>query len=132
MARHTKQTCGLPDPSKYNKRITILRAPDELEEQEAETRPWRDWRTKGAAYAAVHTSGSRQVSVASQVHQYVDAVFETPWTQVSKAVRSSDAVKLIQGDDITYWHVVAAENVDMNNVEMRLICRTTTPSGLSE
>lgn len=130
MAR-TKLKCQMPDPSKYGNTIYFLRAPDELEDQEVETRDWSDWRNKGASYAAVYTGGSRQVTVAAQVHQQVDAVIETPWTELTETIRSSDAIKLVKGRYVTYWQVIATENIDMQYMEMRFICRLTTPQGIS-
>jgi len=120
--------CAMPDASRFDKPVRFLRAPDELSPgwNEASVREWREWRGKGGAYAAVHTSGSRQFYAASQQHQAIDAVIECPWSSVTAAITTTDAIKLTNGPTPTYYLVIAADNVDESNQLMRFVCRKST------
>ncbi len=124
-----KRKCETPDASSFDKLITFLRAPDELTDtNEVAVRTWSDWRSRGKAYSRWHTAGSRQFSAASQQHQAVDAVVETPWTRSAAAIDTTDAIKLAQGTTVSYWLILAVINVDMNNQLLRFVCRKTDSS----
>lgn len=115
-----------------DKLIYFLRAPNELTDQEIETRDWSDWDTTGKAYATIHTAGSRAVYVANQTHASVDAVIECNWNSISRVVGSNYAIKRVNFGDPLYFQIVAAINLDFNNQRMRFLCRLTTPNGVQD
>jgi hypothetical protein len=115
-----KTQCHLPCATEYPTAITVLRAPDELnDDQEIETRDWNDWAIAGYAYGRVKTGTAREVLSAGQTHGQVDAVVFSPWGTKTKDLTNSNALK-ING---SYYHIIGAINVDELNVEMQFICR---------
>ena len=129
-----KKKCAIPCPSKYNKLVTFLKAPDELNaNQEIETRDWSDWTETGKCYAEIHTAGSRAVNIANQSHEQVESVVECPWGGTTRRVTGNYAIRRTDVDGTyLYRHIIAAINVDEDNVVMRFICRTTTPNGIED
>lgn len=118
-----KKKCALPCGGDYPLLLTLLQAPDQLDDnQEIETRDWNEWKTTGYAYGRVQTGSGREVLSASQTHGQVDAVMWTPWQNTTKDLTNSNAVK-VNG---SYYHIIAAINVDELNTEMQLICRKRT------
>jgi len=132
MARHRE--CEIPCPSEYDKLITFLRPPDELNaDQEIEARDWIDWTTAGKAYASIKTRGSRAVNIANQSHQSIDAVIECAWNGTTRIVSDAYAIRLKAPDNqYTYLHVVAATNVNYANTKMQFLCRETNPTGIQD
>lgn len=129
MMAHAK--CKMPAPQTFDKLVTFLRCPNELTaDQELETRDWSDWTTAGQSYAAIHTTGSRAVSVANQSHQQIDAVIECPWNKTTNSVKHYFAIKVRDIAGWAYFQIVTAMNVDMANQTMRYICRQTHPEGV--
>lgn len=112
--------CNLPCGTAYPTKLTILRAPDELNDgQEIEDRDWSEWATAGYAYGNCKTGTAREVFVAGQTHGQVDAVIKTAWSTKTKDLTNSNAL-LVNG---SYYHIIGAINVDELNVEMQFICR---------
>ncbi len=126
-----KQKCEIEDPSSYNKFVTFLKAPDELNaNQEIENRDWNDWTVDGRSSAKIATKGSRIVNVASQDHGQVDAVIECPWGSTTRRISDSHSIRLNNYDGSKrYLAIINAVNVDLANIKMRFICRETTPNG---
>lgn len=134
----TATTCALPDASAYNKFVTFLKCPDALDaDYEINTRDWSKWTVVGTSYAKVSTatggistSGGRQVEMASQAHSIVDAVFECPWGSTTRTVDHGHAIRRKTFDGFDYWQIVAAINVNEDNMVMRFVCRKVTPNGV--
>jgi hypothetical protein len=125
----------MPCSDKYDKELTFLRAPDVLDDaHEINTRDWSDWRKVGEAYGSVATQGTfaagRQLEVARQAHGIVDAIITTEWTETAQTIDNGCAIRLSQFGIVTYWHVVAAVNVNMDYTQMMFICRNTKPGGV--
>jgi len=128
-----KKKCQTSCSSNYDKLITFLRAPNELNaDQEIETRDWSEWDTAGKAYATIHTAGSRAVYIANQTHQSVDAVIECAWNSITRRVGSNYAIKRMNFGEILYFQIVDAINIDFSNQTMRFMCRITTPNVVQE
>lgn len=134
-----KHRCEIPCPSKYDKLVFFLKAPDELNDnQEIEARDWTDWTVTGKSYAAIHTIGSRSVtlaqqSIGQQAHEYVDSVVECPWNAVSRRITGNNAIRTVDFDgNHVHRHIVQAINVDEKNVTMQFLCRSTTQTGMQE
>jgi len=127
-----KHSCSLPCTN-YDKVFRFLRCPDELDaNQEIESRDWDAWRSAGACYGKLVTGSGREVQAASQIHGQVDAVCECPWNSVSRLITHFHAIKLIGYDrKPIHYQIIAAINVDENNVTMQYICRKTSPSGVT-
>ncbi len=126
-----KRKCEIKDPSYYDKFVTFLKAPDELNaNQEIESRDWNDWTIDGRSSAKISTKGSRIVNVASQDHGQVDAVIECPWGSTTRTITDSHTVRIRKFDGkYRYLAIINAVDVDFANTEMRFICRETTPNG---
>ena len=126
-----KNKCQTKDPSYYNRFVKFLKAPDELNaNQEIESRDWNDWTLDGGSAAKISTKGSRIVNVASQDHGQVDAVIECPWGSTTRRISDSHSIRIKNYDNtFQYLAIINAVNEDFSNMEMRFICRQTTPNG---
>lgn len=130
MAGYGKSKCRQTCASKYDKLITFLRPPDELDANyEIDTRDWAAWTEIGPGYVSIVTGGGREIEVANQIHGHVDAIIECQWGSVSRTVDFGCAIRRQGFGDPTYWQVIAAINVNENNVTMKFICRNTKPNG---
>lgn len=115
--------CKIPCGSDYPSSLTLLEAPDDLnDDQELETRDFAEWTTTGYSYGSVKTGTAREVISASQTHGQVDAVISAPWGTKTKDLTNSNAI-FVNG---SYYHIIGAINVDELNVEMKFICRKRT------
>lgn len=130
----SKKSCFIPCADKYDKELTFLRAPDELDDgHEIDTRDWSEWKEAGGAYGAIATQGNRatfrQFEIAGQAHGVVDAIITTAWNDITAAIDHGFAIRIDQFGKKKYYHIAQAINVDENCVEMMFICRNTTPGG---
>lgn len=121
-----KAECRIEDTSRYDKLIEFLKAPDDVNElnEQSPARDYSQWVYVGRGYAKIYTSGSRQFLGAAQIHEYLDAVVETPWTRVAATVKGGQLIKYTQKNmEPVYYAILAVTNVNEDNVKLRFICR---------